>query len=97
MSPRPSKLPGSPLKKATGREVTAGVFCHATPSPRKPSLKEVSPKKRPLEEDGGGVQPVSKKLCSESATATSEVNTFLANVEPIEKDAPAQDTDEVCI
>ncbi|ROW12787.1 hypothetical protein VMCG_00641 [Cytospora schulzeri] len=92
MTPRSSKVSGSPLKKANSREGTAGVSRHATPSPRKPGSKDMSPNKRPLEVEGGGVQPISKKLCSESTTVT-EVS-IPVNIQPVEKCATVQDADE---
>lgn len=94
MSPRSSKVSGSPLKKVTSREGTATVPRHASPSPRKPSSKQATPKKRPLEGGRGSVQPVSKKLCSEFTAATTTEVSAPANVKPVQKHAAVQDVDE---
>ncbi|KAK7737725.1 hypothetical protein SLS53_006344 [Cytospora paraplurivora] len=78
MSPRSSKVTGSPLKKANSHEAKARSSRNETPSPRKqPVSKEATPKKRALEEGEGearGVQPVQKKLCSDSMSATEVSN-----------------------
>ncbi|KUI59231.1 hypothetical protein VP1G_06441 [Cytospora mali] len=93
MSPRSPKVLGSPLKKGSSRETTAGLSRHATPSPRKAISKEASPKKRPLGEEAS-VHPIAKKLCSETTTKT-EVDIPSVNVEVVEKHAMVQDADEV--
>ncbi|KUI65448.1 hypothetical protein VM1G_00916 [Cytospora mali] len=92
MSPRSPKVFGSPLKKGSSRETTAGLSRHATPSPRKAISKEVTPKKRPLGEEAS-VHPIAKKLCSETTTKT-EVDFPSVNVEAVEKHATVQDADE---
>ncbi|ROW17770.1 hypothetical protein VPNG_00536 [Cytospora leucostoma] len=78
MSPRLSKVTGSPLKKGNSHEAMARSSRNATPSPRKqPVSKEETPKKRALEEGEGEArvgQPVQKKLCSDSMTATEVSN-----------------------
>lgn len=100
MPPRSSKVTGSPLKNGSSNEAMARSSRNATPSPRKqPVSKEATPKKRALEEEEGearGVQPVQKKLCSDSTTAT-EVSTS-TTVEAVEKKhATVGGADEVCI
>ncbi|KAJ0116524.1 hypothetical protein J7T55_007504 [Diaporthe amygdali] len=65
MSPKSPGLAGSPLKRGS-REASLSLSHCASPSPRKPASKDVSPKKRPLDE-ATATQPAVKKLCSDDA------------------------------
>lgn len=65
MSPKSPGLAGSPLKRSS-REASLSLSRCASPSPRKPASKDVSPKKRPLDE-ATATQPAVKKLCSDDA------------------------------